>query len=132
MSSFTEEQICKIVHKELKRIIDTGLMYTEEADMQSKNYPAVPKSIQTTPQQPPQPPQAVKAVNDQGVHWTKMPATETNKGPWEKTTEQSPQTDAIEESIKTKQRPQFVDGVLYWIIEDKQTGQVLGLGRRLK
>jgi hypothetical protein len=128
--SLSEEQIVKLVHKELKRILDIGLMYTEEADMQAKNYPAVPKSTQVPPQQPPQAPQAVKAVNDQGVHWIDQPPTA--KGPWQKTTEQSPQTDAIEESIKSKQRPQFVDGALYWIIEDKQSGQVLGLGRRIK
>jgi hypothetical protein len=128
--SLSEEQIVKLVHKELKRILDIGLMYTEEADMQAKNYPAVPKSTQVPQQQPTQAPQAVKTVNDQGVHWTEQ--TPTTKGPWEKTTEQSPQTDAIEESIKSKQRPQFVDGALYWIIEDKQSGQVLGLGRRIK
>jgi hypothetical protein len=128
--SLSEEQIVKLVHKELKRILDIGLMYTEEADMQAKNYPAVPKSTQVPQQQPTQAPQAVKTVNDQGVHWTEQ--TPTAKGPWEKTTETSPQLNAIEDAIHAKQRPQFVDGALYWMIEDKETGQPTGVGRRIK
>jgi hypothetical protein len=129
--SLSEEQIVKLVHKELKRILDIGLMYTEEADMQAKNYPAVPKSTQVVSQQPKiEPTVQTKQVNDQGVHWTEQ--TPTAKGPWEKTTETSPQLNAIEDAIHAKQRPQFVDGALYWMIEDKETGQPTGVGRRIK
>ena len=125
--SLSEEQICKIVHRELKRIIDTGLMYTEEVDKQapSAQPQQAPAQAQPTPKQA-----QVKAINDQGVHWTQMAATD--KGPWEKTTESSPQLLTIEDAIHNKGKPQFVDGALYWILQDRESGQDIGVGRRRK
>jgi hypothetical protein len=126
---FTEEQIGYMdkrferkIREELKLIFDTGCMNTE------RTYPE-PKPVKPqTEQRPTQPPTVQQPIMP--VQWLDMEPTA--KGPWQKTTDFTPEIQEIIEKIQAKDKPQFIDGALYWVLEDRETGVVTAVGRRVK
>jgi hypothetical protein len=65
--------------------------------------------------------------------WEPMPATSTNKGAWEKTVDtQNPQVHQLIQVLTTKDTAIQKEGYTYWLLKDRETGELQGLGRRQK
>lgn len=107
MSSFTEDQIKKIVHLELKRIIDTGLMFTEEADTQAKPQ---------TPQAQPKPqPKTDLPFNPELCNWQK---TASLKGEYEACKE-GPNFVLLKKYLDEHEGKATINGQFYWLFTNK-------------
>jgi len=93
---------------------------------------------QTTPQQPA--PQATPTANMPlpspsltPLKWEPMPATETNKGAWEKTVDiNNPEIRAIADKLDKADKPIFEGNYLYWIIEQDEIWLAIGRRKRLQ
>jgi len=64
-----------------------------------------------------------------------LPQTPTEKGEWEKalppTDEHSPFYEIVR-ALESAGKPLFNEGALYWLLTDRESGAVLGVGRRVR
>ena len=85
--------------------------------------------VQAMVQAPKKQAKAYFAVDKLG--WSLQPPTD--KGEWERCeVSEEPQFWQIVRALEAAGKPLFNEGVLYWLLTDRETGRVTGLGRRQK
>lgn len=113
----SEQQVKQWVRDELRRILDMGLMYTDT----SKNAPQAKQE------------EKKEYFNAERLNWIEQPPTD--KGVWEKTEiSTNPVFAEIAGALEAAGKPLFSKepAALYWILKDRETGKVTGVGRRKK
>ena len=83
--------------------------------------------------QPVEPKKEKEYFRTEGLTWTQMPATPTNKGAWEKCVELDKLGEIIG-ALESAGRQLFSKNpdALYWLMKDRESEKVMGVGRRKK
>jgi len=92
--------------------------------------------VSATLGQPVEPRKEKDYFKTEGLTWSQMPATPTNQGAWEKCEMlDHPNMKAIISAFENSGAKTLFSkdpDALYWLLKERETGKVTGLGRRKK